>query len=310
MGAFPLSMINPSTIGQSNIAATSVVETAPQYVAGNTYNSGDTVQLGDYVYECTVTAPATTTVNPATAVANQTGEWVDIDVINPLRAFNGSVSNYASASGNLTYTINGLGSIDSIAFFELQASEVRVDITVAGVSVYSSSLNLISKLNISNWYQYFFNRHPPAIRSAVFNGIPQTAAGGDIHITIVGSNTRVGEIAIGTGYAFGEVLLDDGTVRGRDTYGAIITDDFGIARTIDRKEYDYMKYKIALDPSECAEFLRFMGERASKFTVFHVDNSAPNYELYTIFGYVTGPVEIPLGHRNNVTCTIETIGVT
>lgn len=155
------------------------------------------------VYECLVNN--TGYFPPANAV-----KWLDTGATNRWRVFDGAIQVQTSRADSIQYVLSP-GSIDSVAFFNLDADSVTILLTNGGSTVYDTTITLngatnTARLNIPSGY---------------------TAGVLTLTITKTGSTAKCGEIVVGLKYNAGTTLADSPPEVGKVDYSYKEVDDFG-----------------------------------------------------------------------------------
>lgn len=189
-------LIRPTIITPAMLTASNVPETDyTAWSAATAYVVGNQCLYNHKNYECLVN---NTNYQPDLNTGGTTPKWLDLGYDNRWKMFDAVVGSQTSQADSITLTV-APGLIDSIAFLDLEATEIIVTMTdpVEGV-VYTDTINLITKSAIIDGYTYFFE---PIITddACVLLGIPPYSAA-SIAITInnPGGTAKIGTLIFGT----------------------------------------------------------------------------------------------------------------
>lgn len=309
-------LIQPISITDARLFSSSLTENdtddAALYVAGTTYAVGNRVRRTEThkVYESLVASNVGNT--PETNLTGTTPKWLEVKATNKWSAFDNVNSTQATGTttggGNaavLTYVLKpGAGEFaDSIAFFNLDAITVQVQVADSGgVERYNKTTDLRSKFS-SGWKDYFFKKLVRR-RDVVFTDLP-LYAGATITITITktGSVAKVGDIIIGRAVTLGEMLWAP-EVRILD-YSRKDTDAFGNTKFTKRRNAKLLSCALWVENELFDEVRRILAEYTSTPLVWV---GTEDYSSTIVFGFCRdfrGVLESPAGS----TCNLEIEGL-
>ena len=278
----------------------------PSYAAwasGTAYTAGQLCVSGVVVYECLV---ANTGYAPELNTGGTTPKWLYIGYDNAWAMFDQVVGSQTCGysqvnSGNITFTITP-GMIDSIALLDLNATSITIAMVVAGVTVYSNTINLIDNSSIGDSYSYFFN---PIILSqvCVLNVPPYNAV---ISITISNTNgiAKCGSAIFGMQFNLG--LTQYSPTLSITDYSTKTVDTFGNYTIVQRAFAKLMTCDFTLPNTSIDAVYQVLAQyRASPVVWVGSDES---YASMVIFGfYKSFTVTIP--YPNDSTCALEIEGL-
>jgi len=212
-----MNIIRPTTITDAILTSSDVTEA--DYAA---WNSGTTYAAAE---RCIVTTPNVHMIYESLAGANLNHDpvvdcalavplyWKEVSATNRWKVFDGKVGSQTEKADSMNYVFTP-GLIDSAFFGNLDATNVHMVMTdpVEG-EVFNKSINLISTVNVIDWYTYFFE---PIIRAvdlvqsdlAEVNLPPYLLATLSVTITYPGGMVKCGEIVIGIKSEIGTLTLD------------------------------------------------------------------------------------------------------
>lgn len=190
--------------------------------------------------------------------------WLDTGATNRWKMFDAVVGSQTSQATSITVTL-APGIIDSMAFLDVEATNISVTITdpVEGV-VYTESLDMITKTYINDAWAYFFE---PIILddAAVLLGVPPYgSASVSVTITNTGGTAKIGTLIVGAKKDLGGTQYDPSI--GITDYSKKEVDAFGNYTVLQRSFSKRMSCSLI------------------------VDNSAVDNLIRTLAGYRTTPV--------------------
>jgi hypothetical protein len=269
-----------------------------EYNSGTTYDSGDWVtdEANNKIYESQQAA------NTGNAVTD-TDWWLEVGATEPWKAFDAKVGSQVERSGTIYYELTP-GSVEGIAFFNLDASSIDIVLTdsVDG-EVYNETIELISTDNVVDGYTYCF---APVLftRSVVVTDLPPYASATlEITINADADSTvaKCGEIVMGRVIEFGATQYGAGfeivdySRKAVDAYGNysvterafskrvpldVIINNAAIAY-LKRTLEDYRATPVVCVPTEDTDlagpFLTYGYYRTARVVVPY-----PNYSILTI----------------------------
>lgn len=182
------------------------IETGFLYNEIATYEIEGSVTPYHRVYECLVN---NTNYFPPNNLTGSSPKWMEVSATNRWKAFDVKIQDQVSNADSIQYVLTP-GSLDSVAFFNLDANSVTVLLTNGGATVYNQTVTLSGAKN------------------CVKMDIPTGYTAGVLTLTVTktGSTAKVGEIVMGLKYYLGITLLDPATVGAVD-YSDKDVDGFG-----------------------------------------------------------------------------------
>lgn len=242
-----MKLIRPVTITDSVLTSSNVTEDDYSvWDSGTTYASGDKVIVlsTHRVYESLVGSNLNN--DPTT---DDGTNWLNIGATNRWRAFDDSISDQTENTTSITYELDPNSLVNSVAMFNLDATDVDITVTDAtdGV-VYNENVSLLDNSAVENWWGYFFE---PILRKSEFvkfdlpNYVSATI---DLSInTGTGDTAKVGQIVIGNQKTLG--LTTYNTSIGIQDYSTKDTDAFGNVILTERRFAQLVDYDVKLATS-------------------------------------------------------------
>lgn len=239
-----MKIIRPVTVTDSVLDASNITENDfPQWAVGTTYAIGaKVIVLSTHrIYESLVGSNLGN--NPTT---DDGTKWLNIGATNRWRAFDNTITDQATNTTSITYSFDPQSLVNSIAFFNLEATEIEVTVTdpVDGV-VYDETVSLVDNSAVENWWSYFFE---PIVRKSelVLFDLPNyVSAIVDVSINAgTGNTAKVGQIVFGNQKTLG--LTTYGTTVGIQDYSTKDTDAFGNVIITERRFAQTVEYDVKL----------------------------------------------------------------
>lgn len=208
--------------------------------------------------------------------------WVEQNFTNKYRAFDRAIHDQASNAETITYTFTPGEIVDSIAFFNAEATEIQVVVTsVAAGEVYNETFSMLDTSNVANDYDYFFAAIRFKSELVVSKFPPYEDCSVEVTINNPGSNAKVGQVDLGVERSVGTALY--GTDVAFVSYSTKEVDTFGRYSIVPREHANSVKYRVAADPYRINEIRNLIAERKDTPTTFFV---ADTEDMGTsVFGY-------------------------
>ena len=232
------------------------------------YNAATTYGVGDY---CILTSThriykslkaSNTGNNPPDNLTGTDPWWQLAGATNKWRVFDNVVGNQAEHATALEYELEP-GSINSIALLNVEGTSATITMTdPTDGEVYNETVSLISKKNVFDWYDYFFE---PILRidNIVEFGLPvYPDATVDVSISNGTQTVKCGEIVVGFQRTIGRTLTypQVGIVE----YSRKTTDDIGIYDIEERSYAKRIDCDIRMKNYEMDDVIRILSQyRAS-----------------------------------------------
>ncbi|WP_197919310.1 ACT domain-containing protein [Thiosulfatihalobacter marinus] len=302
-----MKIISPITMTDAILTSSNVPETDyDEWDVSTTYATGDYVisTSSHKVYQSAVSSNLGN--DPTT---DDGSNWTEISSTNRWKAFDSTISDQVSKSGSITYSISPASLVTGIAFFGLDASEVRVqvfDTESPANEIFDTTTSLVDTGEIVDWFTFFTTDLTDYDTEAQFVGIP-AYAGYQIDIT-VGDGTgtaKVGLIALGRVIEIGKTL--DGTSVGITDFSIKEQNDFGILSIVERGFADKTSFQFSLPTDDVRRVKRVLTSLRATPAVYFADEDLTQMGA-TVFGYYDD-FEIPLSAGGVSIATLEIKGL-
>lgn len=161
-------------------------------------------------------------------------------------AFDDSTGTQTLWADTISYSINTIGTINSIGLLNLDAASVNVTIIDTGVEVFNKDFDLVDNSMITDWFAYFFE---PVVRISDFlvPNLPN-AVNPIVNITFSGTGEiGVGHIVVGQQVVLGRTLY--GASIGITDYSQVVQDEFGSPPYIVQRSFNKRgKFTVVVQP--------------------------------------------------------------
>lgn len=256
-------IIEPYQVTESMLTASNVPENdAPPWLNSASYAVGDRVIQAHGVWEC---VQAGAGHDPATDT--QSAWWVRLGATNRWRAFDGRLGGAVTGGTTISYTIALPRTLNALAFFGLNATTLRIRVTIPGPSViYDQTMTLSERDLVGNFWEYNFNDFR-AQADVIARGVPMPS-GATLAITITaGAAARVGEIMLGNDLEIGTTLTETGL--GIVDYSKKDRDDWGGIFIVPRPVTSTVRFRFSISTDGAARVQQIMKRITSKLCVFY-----------------------------------------
>lgn len=259
-----MKIIENITLDETSVGTTNATESAAEWDNGTAYSALDIVQVAAAKRKYESQVGSNTGNDPTT---DDGTNWIDIGPTNPWAMFDELSETQTERSGNITSEINATGLVTAEAFFNLEATTVRIEVedAIEGV-VYDEEFDLTSYDNVDDFYDYFF---APLIRKTdlYVDGLPPYA-GATITNTITNPDSiaKCGKLVAGVDREIGETIA--GADFGIIDASRITEDDFGNLTIVPRSFRKRMALSVKVARANVDETGRILASRRAIPTVF------------------------------------------
>lgn len=274
-------IIRPVTVTDSVLDSSNITEDDySEWAVGTTYAEGDKVIVlsTHRIYESLVGSNLGN--DPVT---DDGTNWLDIGATNRWRAFDNTITDQAQKTTTITYSFDPQSLVNSIAFFNLDATEIEVTVTdpTDGV-VYDETVSLLDNGAVDGWWGYFFQ---PIVRKsevALFDLPNYASATLDVTInTITGETAKVGQIVFGNQTSLG--LTTYGTSIGIQDYSTKDTDAFGNVVITKRRFAQLVDYDVKVTTGSVRSVQKVLSDYRATPIVFSGTEDGSYGDL--VYGY-------------------------
>ena len=251
--------------------------------------------------------------------------WLDLGATNRWRMFDGGTETLTRQAESIEVTLEPRGLVNALAFFNVNANQIRVTVTPPGASeaVYDQTYELLIGVEEANWWSYFFGSVQSTIdptRDLVLLNLPQyldpkleiTISRGEAGETDPDAQPSIGQLILGRQQIFGSTLY--GSSIGIKDYSRKEPDDFGNFQVVERRFSKTAEFDVILSTQDVSKLQRALAERRATPTVYVGSASAcldcadQIHEETLIYGYYRD-FNVVLSNRNTSSLSIEIEGL-
>ncbi len=280
-----MKFIRPTPITPAMLVSSNVPETDyPVWVAG-TYAVGDRriVVAQHKIYQCAVAGSS------AVSPELDPTRWAVVGATNRWSMFDNKTSTITSNTDSISITL-APGRFNSLALFNINANAVNVSLSVDGSVVYEKSTNLVSRVRVGNWYEYFYEpfyqQDAVVLTDLVDAALIDLPAytNGQLTVTLSrpGGTVSCGALIVGMSFLVGKtrrepsVSIRDFSIKSADAYGNY---------TLKEGEYSKkMSANVLVDSPRVDEVVRNVARYRATNLVWI---GSPTYGVLVVWGFAT-----------------------
>lgn len=293
-----MKVILPTVITEAMLTASNIPETTPAaWNSATAYTIGQQAMLNHRIYE---SVQAGTNKPP---LANPEF-WIDVGPTNRWAMFDRKVGTQSKRATPIIIKIKP-GIATDLAFLNIDAEQIKVELVAAGVTVWSETKNLSSAEVILNWYDYFFAAFR-ARTDVTFSDIPPYATG-EFTITI---SKPVNDVAVGALIAGQSMYLGDTQASpklGINDYSLKEDDKFGDYTIVERSFSRRLSVNLILENTIVDEVFRVLAQYRATPMLWQADNG--RFSSLIVYGFYKS-FEIDLAHFTHSYCSLDIEGLT
>lgn len=297
----------PATITDANILANSVTESDyPLWIVGTTYGLGDYVMVVDVDIHKVFRSVLAGNIghNPLEeADINNPVYWSFVGATNKYKMFDEYISTQTVAEGSISFTLGGLGQVNTFALFGITGQSITLEIRDSDNTFISSETrDLISYSSFNSFYDWLFT--PFLVASfVVFENIPPYY-NARFEVTITGAGqVGIGAVLPAYGYQFGGLTREssvdqkDYSLKTELTPGVFVFEK-GVTVILGEMEFKFDNNKFDL--------LNNLIKQQAGIPTLVIGNS--NYETLTQYGVIQGaPNSLPFATEGSCRLKVESL---
>ena len=235
-----MKIISPTSITDAMLDSSSVTEDDySEWDVSTTYDADDFVIVIGSTHKVYKSVVGSNLGNDP--ITDDGTYWTEQSATNRWKAFDQKINAQVSDTDQIEYVFSGVGLVDGIALFGLEATEATLIIENGSplVEVYNETIDLNETADVVDGYTYDFE--PTATKSTyIFTEVPPyTNATYTLQIGAAAETCKVGQIVLGRTYNLGETRLGtevgitDFSSKDRDSFGNPILNQRSFAETVD-----------------------------------------------------------------------------
>lgn len=296
----------PVAIADANIESLSVPETDyPAWVNTNTY------ALGDYVIVTALNVHQVwrSVVNGnighhplSEADLDNPVYWALVGATNAYKMFDQYISTMTTAAGSISFTLKGLGQVNTFGFFGLNGDTITLVIRDEdGTFISSETRELVSYSTFNSEYDWFFTPFL-SIDFMVFKDIPPYF-NARYEITVTGVQCGIGAVVPAYGYEFNSITRNS----------ANTPKDYSVKTEKTPGVFAFVKGPSALEselefsfPSQQIDLLNRLIKQQFSIPTLVIGNEG--YESFTHYGNIYEcPNGLPYAHEGSARLKVESL---
>lgn len=264
---------------------TNFTEGETAWLITDTFNYGDEIRSGHYIYKYAGIEGTNTTDSPAVDSLNFEAVWVRIKPTNYYAMLDGKTSTQTENAETIVVKIAGKN-YDSLSLLELEAESVSISLydTDTEDIVYTEAFELINNSEVTDFYSYAFT--PFELVPSIFTDSIYLYTNTELTITIAnpGSIAKCGRLVFGRSYYVGDTGY--GANLTVESYSHRETDEFGNTFLIHRDSVNIDSYEVRI-PTEKIPVLRRKGKDLDAIPILFImdESQTSNTENLLNFGY-------------------------
>lgn len=234
--------------------------------------------------------------------------WTEISATNRWKAFDQKIGVQVEDTTQIEYVFSGLGLVDGVALFGLDATQCRLIIENGSplTEVYNELIDLNDNSVVVDGYTYFFE---PLAKKAVnvFQDIPPyTEATYTVQVGDSGETCKVGQIVLGRSYVIGDTLfgarigIEDFSTKERNAFGEPVLTVGNFADTVD--------YPVRVNTQAVGRYKTLLSSFRATPIVWTAGDDTDQYGT-TVYGYYEDWYTI-LTNQQSTQVNIEVQGLT
>jgi len=275
------------TMLTSNIPEPDTAAGEAAWVSGTTYNTGDKLVEGHYIYQ--VTAATSTDDQPSVGAKKNPQTWVKVAPTNKYAMWDGKSATTSKHASQIVVSIDSGLLTNAIAGFGIRgASQIAVTMThPTNGQIYSKSVSMVDNSAKGDMYQYLFTPLD-FIRTFSLLDLPPSLTS-VIQLTVTGTNVEIANVALGSQTTIG-------TAQKGTTYNIVdtsqaqqsLTDQTLMTQGATATE---IRFEVQTPAIRIKSVGRLLSDIAKKPTAWIAQDGTP--EQVTVFGLVSD-VSLPI----------------
>ena len=304
-----MKLIAPITVTDSILTASNVAENDyAEWAVGTTYADAARVIVIGTTHKVYESVQSGNVGNDPTT--DDGTWWIEVSATNRWKAFDQKLEDVVSRSGTITYSFVPTSIVTGIAFLNVNAPSVQVEVfdsVSPNDKIYDQTISLVDDTVIVDWFTFFTSDLTIFDTEALFIGIPGYA-NNEIDVTIGdGTGTpTVGQIVLGKVETLG--FTTEGTSIGIEDFSTKDRDTFGNAIINERAFADETNFNFSLNTSDARRVKRILSNLRATPAVYFADEDLIRYGT-TVYGFFQD-FSIPLSTGSLSFANLEIEGLT
>lgn len=234
--------------------------------------------------------------------------WTEIGATNRWKAFDRRINDQVSDAVQIEYVFDGVGLVDGVALFGLEATQAQLVIENGSpaVEVYNQTVDLTDTSSVVDAYTYYFE--PIATKSThIFADVPPYSQGTyTLRVGDTSETCKVGQIVLGRSYTLGDTLF--GSEVGITDFSTKSRDDFGNPVLNQRNFADTVDFDFIINTPDAQRIRNLLAGLRASPVVYYAGDDTDQFGT-TVYGFFQD-FKILLGNPQKSQVTMEVEGLT
>jgi hypothetical protein len=269
----------------TNFSSANFTEDETIWLVSNTYQYGQEIRYGHFIYKYAGDNNTNTTDNPEVDSKALTPKWVNVAPSNYYAMFDNETSTQTEVVDKIEFEIQ-VSNYDAISLLNIEGSSVLLTIVdnVSMSEVYLREIDLFDTSAIVDFYSYCFNEIQQ-VPSIYIDDLPlYTNATLKVVINNIGSVAKCGRLVCGRTYYIGTTGY--GVNLNQESYSKKDTDIFGNTTLIHSNSVNLDSYEVHIPTLAVPNIRRKFRELDAVAILFVMDDSENSVlDNLLTFGY-------------------------
>lgn len=283
-------VIEPISVDDSvQLSTTAKDDDTDAYDPDTTYSKGEVVAEDDRRYESAVDDnDSYPPDNTPAEVGVDEAKWLDLGATNKWRPYDELIASQCVGDGDLEIEIDPPSAVTAVAFFNLEATDVEIEIQEkqeddSWETVWERSDSLVDNTEVYDAWTYAYTPIRYQVDLAVWD-LPTIITDAKIIIRVIHSDddtdAKVGQIVMGRQIDLGVTTY--GSEAGVDDWSQVERDRYGNATIRKRRHSRRFRYDVTVDRGDTHRVQNRLNQFLTKPAVFA---GAIDHPTTLIFGY-------------------------
>jgi hypothetical protein len=293
-----MKLIKPIPFQASHLISSNAVETYTAWNIATTYAKDAFVDYGTYIYQSLVNG------NEGKQPDTSPAQWQLVGPDNTHAMFDNQVSTQTTSTAPLIVTVQPLQIFNSLAFFNLDGTELIVNVYDGSnpIPFYTKTVDLDDTI-ITDWYDYFFEPYDIAEDCVLTDIPPYMNAKVTMTLSKPSGSVSIGNFVYGNVYTLG--LTQYGASAGIKDYSVKETDEFGNTTFVERPFSKRMQANVIIEKSKLNQVNKLLSSVRAVPTVW-IGSEDNSYKNTVVFGFYRDfSIEIAYPTFNMMSLEIE-----
>lgn len=298
-----MKVIKPTPVTDASLSGSSLPETDyPAWASGTAYAAPTRVLRAHRIYEAIA---ASTGADPTTSPT----KWLSVGPTNRWAMFDQAVGTLSTGTGTITVALAPTDIVGSLAIVDTDAETVRVQVTLAGTTIYDTTKTTnVGGAVISDWLGYF-TAETGKVMALTFLDLPMVSSA-QITVTITGVSPSL-PVSVGT-FILGTLIDLGSTEAGANVsildFSRKETDEFGVTTVVERPWAKRMTVRSLIETRAVDSTQRNLAALRAKPALWIGEESTDDtaFDALTVYGFFKEfSIDLALANISYCSLTIE-----